>query len=268
MHPSPNIVDTLPGEYSQDQHWTAVMQPVLQERMMRYETERLSFSLLALCGDSLAPVRQRLAENIRSLVELESKLKNGENHSESNNDTNNNPDSEPKAKEDIIHSPNDNRLATYQLDAEDIAAASSSIAPNPTKQEETAEAIAAASSGEPNSPKQEETASAIAPTSPPTEPQPPTQQQQPPSPTDPTKQEDRACPTKTWTALATEQRRLTAQYDYESKVGGSGLAAGQEPAAILGRTRDYTGAVHEWVRKLAERGVLRRLCEEVEMGGG
>lgn len=161
---------------------------------MRYETERLSFSLLALCGDNLAPVRQKLAANVRSLADLEA---NSSNHD------NNTPDSKPKtAMDDIITDATDTRLSRYQLDAEDIRQAASS---------------------EPQEPKK----------------------------------------ASDWETLAAEQRRIIADYTSESQMG----MGGQEPAAILGRTRDYTGAIHEWVKKLAERGVLRRLFEEATEQG-
>lgn len=170
------------------------MRPVLEERMMRYETERLSFSLLALCGDNLAPVRQKLAANIRSLADLEATV----NHNDLNN-----PGSQPKtAKSDLIISPADPRLSAYQLDAEDIHQAAAS------ESQETKKA-------------------------------------------------------SDWEALAAEQRRILEEYENELRM----CMGGQEPAAILGRTRDYTGAVHEWVKKLAERGVLRRLFEEATEQG-
>ncbi|KAK4240753.1 hypothetical protein C8A03DRAFT_41770 [Achaetomium macrosporum] len=109
------------GEYAQDQHWTSVMRPVLQERMMRYETEQLSFSLLALCGDDLAHVRQKLATNIRCFENLAAKYGNS-------------PEWKPKTSPDIIYSSTDARLSLYQLDAEDIKAAvpdTESELPNP-----------------------------------------------------------------------------------------------------------------------------------------
>jgi ubiquitin carboxyl-terminal hydrolase L5 len=192
--PKLRAADTAPGEYDENQHWTSVMRPVLEERMMRYETERLSFSLLALCGDNLAHVRQKLAANIRSLADLEADIKHNDNNS---------PHSKPKAaNRDIITNPTDPRLSAYQLDAEDINQAAAS---------------------EPQEPKK----------------------------------------ASDWETFAAEQRRILAEYDNESQMG----VGGQEPAAILGRTRDYTGAVHVWVKKLAERGVLRRLFEEVTEQG-
>lgn len=170
------------------------MCPVLQTRMMRYETECLSFNLLALCGDNLAPTREQLAANIRRLADLEAR------HSNSPEWLSNPPN------QDIISTPTDARLSTYQLDADDIHAA-------PEPQE---------------SPSEESVATAL----------------------------------KRWAELSDEQQCLRVQYEDELRM------AGQAPDAILGRTKDYTAAVHEWVKKLADRGALRRLHEEVQLQSG
>jgi ubiquitin carboxyl-terminal hydrolase L5 len=63
---------------------------------------------------------------------------------------------------------------------------------------------------------------------------------------------------KLWAELGAEQKRILAEYDNEVKL------AGQEATAILGRTKDYTAAVHEWVGKLANHGVLKRLHRDVQ----
>ncbi|KAI8965536.1 cysteine proteinase [Daldinia sp. FL1419] len=58
--------------------------------------------------------------------------------------------------------------------------------------------------------------------------------------------------------LRTEQDSLDAQYVAE-------LAAVDEAVDIIrGRQRDYTPAIHHWVRALAEKGVLRGLIQEME----
>jgi ubiquitin carboxyl-terminal hydrolase L5 len=169
------------------------MRPVLQERMMRYETERLSFSLLALCGDNLDPRRKKLAINIRHLADLEARFSNSpEWHSK-------------PANHHIICTPTNGRLSAYQLDADDIQAAPEPQIPCDT----TAETAL-----------------------------------------------------KLWAELGAEQQRLCAQYQAELQMSG------QEPTAILGRTKDYTAAVHEWVKKLADRGALRRLHEDVQLQSG
>ncbi len=179
------------------------MRPVLEERMMRYETERLSFSLLALCGDTLAPIRQKLAVNIRALVDLDNPP----------NPTEESPAKPPKT---TIHTLTDPRLATYQLDADDILAAPKPPSNHDHHQQQNPGA-------EPHS------------------------------------------PSPLWSTLASGQEHILAEYaaaEEEAKMGG------QEPTAILGRTKDYTGAVHGWVQRLAEHGVLRRLHEEVRLQGG
>ncbi|KAK4156814.1 hypothetical protein C8A00DRAFT_40720 [Chaetomidium leptoderma] len=189
------------GEYEKDQHWTSVVRPVIQERMMRYETERLSFSLLALCGDNLTHVRQKLATNVRSLVDLEAQF--GGNGSGSGSS---NPDWHSKTKGDIICNPTDNRLLAYQLDAQDIH----DVAPD--------------SEANPSQPPQDSPELTV------------------------------EAALELWEKLGDEQKRILAEYDRELKMGG------QEATTILGRTRDYTAAVHEWVKRLADRGHDRTRC--------
>ncbi|KAI0542400.1 ubiquitin carboxyl-terminal hydrolase [Xylaria digitata] len=58
--------------------------------------------------------------------------------------------------------------------------------------------------------------------------------------------------------LRTEQEALEAQYIVE--VG----TVDEAVEMIRARRRDYTPAVHEWVRVLAEAGVLRELIEEMD----
>jgi ubiquitin carboxyl-terminal hydrolase L5 len=170
--------------------------------MKRRKTGELSFNLLALCGDHLADVRQELATNIRRLADLEAKF--GSN--------NNNPDWQPKKANpgDIICSATDPRLATYQLDAEDIQSVPESDTNQPDAQQPSAD---------------ETVESGL----------------------------------RLWEALAQEQMGLRARYEDELRM------AGQEPDAVLGRTKDYTPAIHEWVKKLADHGILRRLHEEVKL---
>jgi ubiquitin carboxyl-terminal hydrolase L5 len=216
------------GEHKKDQHWTSVMRPVLEKRMMRYETERLSFSLLALCGDNLAYVRQRLAANIRSLAELEAQFR--DNHCD--------PGWESKATQDIIRNSTDERLSSYQLDEGDIQAVpESEIRKAPPKPQEFSHPSPSTSPASTSGPS-------------------------PPSPASSVSNEgDKEmieATLKLWAELGAEQKRILAEYDNEVKL------AGQEATAILGRTKDYTAAVHEWVGKLANHGVLKRLHREVQ----
>ncbi|KAL2163724.1 hypothetical protein VTH06DRAFT_5782 [Thermothelomyces fergusii] len=195
-------------------HWTSVMRPVLQERMMRYETERLSFSLLALCGDNLAQVRQKLAANVRSLADL-------------NTNFGNNPHwSSRTSSHDTIQVPTDARLSAFQLDAEDIQAVPDSDLRFSFPQE-----------------RQQNSPSSLALDA---------------SAVSGKMTVDAAL--ELWAQLSAEQKLIIAEYDNERSVEG-----GQEPTAILGRTRDYTAAIHEWVGKLAGHGVLRRLHQEVQL---
>lgn len=56
--------------------------------------------------------------------------------------------------------------------------------------------------------------------------------------------------------LGDEQKRLRSEYEARLNF------AGQGPSAILGRTKDHTAAIHEWVKKLAGHGVLRELHDQ------
>lgn len=178
---------------------------------MRYETERLSFSLLALCGDNLASTRQKLAANIRCLADLEARFGNE-------------PDWHGRTSREIIHSTMDDRLSAYQLDADDFQA----VVPE----------------------------NGI--TEPPSEHKQQPQQQQREEQTNPSETLEAA--TKRWAELCGEQERIISEYDDECR-----MADQEQPTAILGRTKDYTAAVHEWVRKLADHGALKRLHEEVQL---
>ncbi|AEO67715.1 uncharacterized protein THITE_2116654 [Thermothielavioides terrestris NRRL 8126] len=57
-----------------------------------------------------------------------------------------------------------------------------------------------------------------------------------------------------WEQLCDEQQRLRSQY--EDELGGL------ETTGVLGRTKDHTPAIHEWVKLLAGHGVLMQLHEE------
>lgn len=58
--------------------------------------------------------------------------------------------------------------------------------------------------------------------------------------------------------LEGEQKRIKSEYISE-------LASMEEDLGrVLGRKKDYTPAIHEWVRKLAEHGVLQELIEDMD----
>ncbi|KAI5859918.1 cysteine proteinase [Durotheca rogersii] len=63
-------------------------------------------------------------------------------------------------------------------------------------------------------------------------------------------------------------RRLAAQRDALEARYAAELAAADEAAeAARGRQRDYTPAIHQWVRALAQKGALRALIQEIEQEG-
>lgn len=57
------------GQYADD--WTAVARPIIEARMLQYESDNLTFNLLALCRSPLDALRQELLVNIRKLLALE-----------------------------------------------------------------------------------------------------------------------------------------------------------------------------------------------------
>ncbi|KAI1090504.1 cysteine proteinase [Rostrohypoxylon terebratum] len=57
--------------------------------------------------------------------------------------------------------------------------------------------------------------------------------------------------------LKTEQESLNAQYVAELS------AVDEAVETVRGRQRDYTPAIHQWVKALAEKGVLRELIQEM-----
>ncbi|KAK1830545.1 hypothetical protein QBC39DRAFT_260787 [Podospora conica] len=50
------------GDFEQGAHWTSAARPVIEARMIAYETEQLSFSLLAMCRDGMAEEKGGLSE--------------------------------------------------------------------------------------------------------------------------------------------------------------------------------------------------------------
>ncbi|KAL2268108.1 hypothetical protein VTJ83DRAFT_2954 [Remersonia thermophila] len=216
------------GKFDDGQDWTSVMSPILQERMMRYSTECLSFSLLALCGDPLAQVREQLAANIRRLRRLEarpgaradrppSSLSGSAKASEGEGQ------GEDEEREDPIVSPTDPRIQTYQLEPADIADDG-----NVTDTTTTTTTTTTTSDDHP-----------------------PDQAPQ------------------LWQELAAEQKRLRAEHERQAAEHEYGFGGAAGAAAVLGRAKDYTAAVHEWVKKLAgHEGALKRLWEEARLQQG
>lgn len=179
------------------------MRPVLAERMMRYETELLSFNLLALCGDSFARLRRRLASNVRSLESLVTRFGSNADwpHPRSGDENS-----------DIICRATDKRLSTYQLDAKDIERLSEDGSELPEFAERAGDVGETVETG-----------------------------------------------LKLWERLGEEQKRIRSEFERELQL------ARQEPTDIFGRTKDHTAAIHEWVKKLAHHGVLKKLHEQVQL---
>lgn len=69
------------------------------------------------------------------------------------------------------------------------------------------------------------------------------------------------------TELRQKQEQIRSQYYTEIATGPDGDEDGDSQDEDPGRRKDHTPAIHEWVTKLAERGVLRELHEQVKRGG-
>jgi ubiquitin carboxyl-terminal hydrolase L5 len=64
------------GKIDEDTHdWTAVARPFIESRMLQYESEQLSFNLLALCGSPLRQLREELVANITEWAQIENTMR-------------------------------------------------------------------------------------------------------------------------------------------------------------------------------------------------
>ncbi|KAK3348091.1 hypothetical protein B0H65DRAFT_422582 [Neurospora tetraspora] len=70
------------------------------------------------------------------------------------------------------------------------------------------------------------------------------------------------------TELRQKQEQIRAEYYTEVASGPEGDEDGDSQDEDPGRRKDHTPAIHEWVTKLAERGVLRELHEQVKSRNG
>ncbi|KHE78645.1 cysteine proteinase [Neurospora crassa] len=70
------------------------------------------------------------------------------------------------------------------------------------------------------------------------------------------------------TELRQKQEQIRAEYYTEVASGPEGDEDGDAQNEDPGRRKDHTPAIHEWVTKLAERGVLRELHEQVKSRNG
>lgn len=59
-------------------------------------------------------------------------------------------------------------------------------------------------------------------------------------------------------SLLTEQRRIKAEYRDEK------LNMDDDERRVMSRKMDYSPAIHEWIKRLCEHGVLRQLVEETK----
>ncbi|OIW26380.1 cysteine proteinase [Coniochaeta ligniaria NRRL 30616] len=59
------------GKVDADSDWTAIARPFIESRMLQYESEQLSFNLLALCRSPLHQLREELVASITELAQID-----------------------------------------------------------------------------------------------------------------------------------------------------------------------------------------------------
>lgn len=69
LEKAPAVIGTVEPVFHSD--WTAVARPVIESRMLQYESEQLSFNLLALCRSPAHRLREALADNIVELARVQ-----------------------------------------------------------------------------------------------------------------------------------------------------------------------------------------------------
>ncbi|KAK0724800.1 hypothetical protein B0H67DRAFT_446082, partial [Lasiosphaeris hirsuta] len=188
-------------DFDEEQHWTSVARPVIEARMMQYETEQLSFNLLALCGDHLASIRRDLAINIRCIEELDSRWRNS-------------PDwlDMKTGESSLVGSMENGQLKEYQLEPEDVKMLSNG----------TPELLDFHTT---------------------------------------------VCTPSVQVESALEHRQGLCQDQAHIRTAYAAELAleDQKTANAPGRKKDHTPAIHEWVRRLVDHGVLSQLHEEAQL---
>ncbi|KAK3346274.1 ubiquitin thiolesterase-like protein [Lasiosphaeria hispida] len=179
-------------DFDEEQHWTSVARPVIEARMMQYETEQLSFNLLALCGDHLASIRRDLAINIRCIEELDSRWRNSPGW--------------------LDLDTGDGNLKEYQLEPEDVKILSD---------------------GTPELLDFYKTVCAVL--------------------------------VQVTEALEHRQRLWEDQTHIRTAYTAELALQDQKTANAPGRKKDHTPAIHEWVKRLVDHGVLAQLHEEAQL---
>lgn len=182
------------GAYDDD--WVTVARPIIEARMLQYESDSFSFNLLGLCRTPLDALRQELVQNIHKLLTL---------------------------KDHISNTPEMQTIAINErtwLDGEDEA----TLTEYGLTKEEVAKAEAPQSFRDKITKASFETSEAM----------------------------------DLEQSLEDEQKRIRSEYAAEL------VAIEEDQARVLGRKRDYAPVIHEWVRKLAEHGVLQDLIDDIQ----
>ena len=195
--------------------------------MLQYESEQLSFNLLALCPNPLRAIRDSLAENIRSLARL------GGRHLPKATETTSGDGPSPLSPSELLDNADDPRLAEYGLSKTDILT------------DDTIPSNVTADQGQGPAGTEEPTLPPVTNGN---------------SITRVGAEEAPARGEEGEEALGAEQKRLRAEY---ARTLASELEDAQR---VAGQREDYTLAIHRWVRMLADKDVLRELHEVTTAG--
>ncbi|KAH0441888.1 ubiquitin carboxyl-terminal hydrolase, family 1 [Colletotrichum camelliae] len=169
-------------------HWTNLVRPDIQARMLQFEENALSFNLLALCKNPLATISGKLAITIRSFEALNSRTKHlGE------------WEALVAGNDQPLRADEKDRLAGFGIEREDLERA----AMNPNMERKL------------NNPSME--AMELF---------------------------------EVYSDLVTEQKSLMGEYNGEIAF------MKEDEDRVHGRQKDHTLAIHQWVQKLADHGVL------------
>ena len=167
--------------------------------MLQYESEQLSFNLLALCQSPLGELRRELVVNIRSLALLWEHMKNMPNWELSGG-----------GDDDVLRELSESSLADYGLSKKDIDALG-----DEDKLDRLRNKLSTASL-------------------------------------------DGREVLDLRHNLEDEQRRIRSEYATEV------ASTDEDTIKAASRRKDHTLAIHEWVKKLAQHGVLHGLHEEAQ----
>lgn len=198
LHSGRSCANTHTGDYEAD--WTTVVRPYIEARMLQYESNQMSFNLVALCHSPLDALRKKLLTNIKSLSLLEGHWNQKPGWPATDN-----------REDDTLDGTDSEKLSKYDLTPADIA---ENV---PSHTAEFLEKINKSSF-------------------------------------------------ELSEALDLRQKLVEEQAQIRSEYVAELSFMDDDAGKSVGRKKDYTPAIHEWMKKLAEHGVLQELKHETDTG--